>query len=259
MFIKKFLKYKKKPKPTELERLQAYPTQVVGYTDILGPRFKFHDSLSFLVTYKEIFKDEIYRFPSGIGRHTILDCGANMGLSTIFFAINYPQHHIIAFEPQEDIYEVLKENVMSFGLQNVELIKAAVWTKHDILKFFTDGTMGGRVNNSYKGQIPKLIQALPLIDFLSEDVEFLKLDIEGAEDEVLRACIGKLDYVKYLFFEYHNKVATRQHLHELLELVAKAGFTYFIKESAVRQRPYMEDPIICESFDMALNVFCYKR
>jgi FkbM family methyltransferase len=251
-------KYKGKSVDLELERIKLLPRFKVGVTNIFSKPFKFHHGESFVSTYREIFQEEIYRFNPTIGSNIILDCGANMGLSVLYFSLNYPKHTIIAFEPDEDIFAILKENIEAFKLSNVVLHKKAIWTKSEDLRFFTDGGMGGRLENEYQNQQPKIIQAVPLLDYLSNEVDFLKIDIEGAEDTVLKYCEGNLSKANNIFFEYHNNVNKEQTLHELLSLVKNEGFHYYIKESGTRKRPFIDQKLFCEAFDMAINVFCYK-
>src|SRR5690606_39824094 len=70
--------------PTELERIRQLPQDASGYTTIFGTPFRFHHAASFLVTYKELFQDELYKFNPAISENgIILDCGANMGLSVL--------------------------------------------------------------------------------------------------------------------------------------------------------------------------------
>ena len=145
----------------ELERLSLLPRFDVGYTHVIFHEpFKFHDGGSFVATYKELFQTEIYRFNPSESARTILDCGANMGLSVLYFALNYDQHQIIAFEPEEHIFNILQENVKKFKLKNVTLLKKAVWDKSGHLSFYTDGGMGGRVLNAYADQQPKFIESI---------------------------------------------------------------------------------------------------
>lgn len=244
---------------SELERIASSPRFSTGSTLILGKPFKYHDGASFAVTYKELFINEIYRFNPSNRVRTIIDCGANMGLSVLYFADSYKEHTILAFEPDKDLFKLLEENVVTFGLKNVKLFNKAVWDKSETLRFFTDGGMGGRVQNAYVRQEPKLVEAIPLLDFLTNDVDFLKIDIEGAEDRVLRSCRSKLKNVKHIFFEYHGDIRKRQTLHELLQMFQEEGFHYHIKESAARRRPFIDTDLICEAYDMAINVFCYRE
>ena len=243
----------------ELSKIRASPRFELGTTDIFGRPFKYHDGASFVATYKELFQTHIYQFEPSRTSKIILDCGANMGLSVLYFSREYPDHHIIAFEPDERIFNVLKENVAVFNLKNVTLHQKAIWNKTEKLKFSTDGGMGGRVENLYSNQKPVEIDAVPLREFLNDDVDFLKIDIEGAEDIVLNDCKDILHKANNIFFEYHNSVNSPQTLHDLLQLVSSQGFTYYIKESDVRKKPFTDEHIIGEVFNMALNIFCYKQ
>jgi len=244
----------------ELKRLMQLPRHSSGYTNIFSKPFKFHHAASFIATYNELFIDELYKFtPKVIKNGIILDCGANMGLSVLYFALNYPDHKILAFEPEEAIFNVLEENVRTFGLTNVTLFKKAVWTKEETLTFHSDGGMGGRVNNLYKksNQPINTVETVILKDYLSDQVDFLKIDIEGAEVEVIKSCKGHLGQVKHFFFEYHNHIHQPQTLHELLAQMQEEGFKYHIKESSAKKRPFVDKITICETFDMAITIFCY--
>ena len=243
----------------ELSVISANPRSQRGSTNIFGKPFVYHDGPSFTATYKELFESNIYEFSPSKNARTIIDCGANMGLSVLYFSQNYPNHQIIAFEPDPEIFSILKENVATFNLKNVTIYQKAVWDKVEVLTFFADGKMGGRLKNSYKHAKPIEIETVPLADFINEDVDFLKIDIEGAEGVVLNGFKDILHKVRHIFFEYHNSIKDPQTLHKLLELVSSQGFTYYIKESDVRKKPFIDEHHIAEVFNMALNVFCYKK
>lgn len=243
----------------EAERIAELPSLTPGYAHVFFDKpFKFNDGGGFLATYNELFTNELYKFKPDLKRNVILDCGANIGLSVLFFSINYPNHRIIAFEPDPIIFEILSENVATFNLKNVELLNKAVWDRVAELEFFTDNSLGGRINVAYEGQVPRKVETVRLHDFLNAEVDFLKLDIEGAEDTVLRDCKDKLGQLNSFFFEYHNDVNKPQTLHQLLEIVSDLGFHYYVKESGVRRSPFTDTGLICESFDMAINIFCYR-
>lgn len=243
----------------ETERISALPGLTPGYANVFFDKpFKFNDGGGFLVTYNELFANNLYKFKPDVHKDIILDCGANIGLSVLYFSIHYPEHKIYAFEPDPLIFDILSENVATFNLKNVRLFNMAVWDQEAELEFFTDNSLGGRINVAYENQVPRKVKATRLRDYLDADVDFLKLDIEGAEDTVLRDCKDKLGQLNSFFFEYHNDVNKPQTLHQLLEMVSDLGFHYYIKESGVRVSPFTDTGLICESFDMAINVFCYK-
>lgn len=247
----KFLKEKK--------RILKYPRFSEGYINLLGRKFIFNDNRSFLNTYNEIFENRIYEFHPDEEKKLILDCGANMGISVLYFSLNYPNHRIIAFEPDPYLFNILEKNVQTFELKNVELIQKAVWDKEDTLKFYTDGGLGGRVKESYRNQIPQEVTTVRLKDFITDNIDFLKIDIEGAETIVLNDCQNDLHKANNIFFEYHGYIDRPQNLHELLSFLQKNCFHYYIKESSTREKPYVDRWLICEAFDMAINIFAYKN
>src|SRR5688572_1443802 len=58
---------------------------------------------------------------------TIIDGGANIGLTSIIFSNMYPEAEIIAVEPESANYLLLEKNAR--GYKNIRLVKAAVWYK----------------------------------------------------------------------------------------------------------------------------------
>ncbi len=242
----------------ELSDMKAQPACVNGLVEFEGKLFQFHDAASFYVTHKEIFVDKIYEYISKTENPIILDCGANMGLSVLFFAKHYPNATIIAFEPEEPIYNILKRNVEAYGLQNVTLHKKAVWYEETTLQFFTDKGMGGSIANVYTNQEPTLVETIIMSDFLKEKVDFLKMDIEGAEYKVLKSCGALLQNVENIFVEYHSFINEEQHLDDLLLLLKQSGFRYHLKQSFSRTTPFTDRFLACENMDLAINIFAYR-
>jgi FkbM family methyltransferase len=241
----------------EEDRLEKTPRFTRGTMTIAGKPFVFHDSWSFRDTYKEIFERGIYQFEPHRRKKVILDCGANMGLSVLYFAMHYPDHQIIAFEPDETVFDVLETNVKTYELANVTLIKKAVWEREGVLEFYTDHGLGGRVGTAYANQAPQRVQSVRLKDYLNDEVGFLKVDIEGAESDVLMDCRNDLSRVDKIFFEYHALERQRQTLHELLRILQENDFHYYVKESLTRRQPFLDRILINEAYDMALNIFAY--
>ncbi|MBK9174775.1 MAG: FkbM family methyltransferase, partial [Flavobacteriales bacterium] len=71
-------------------------------------------------------------------------------------------------------------------------------------------------------------------------VDLLKVDIEGAETEVLLDCGDALGGVQRLYVEYHSFRNRPQRLHELLALLAAQGFRYYLHRiGAHHAQPFM--------------------
>src|SRR5688572_20822569 len=81
-----------------LTRIRNIPRYTAFTTDLPGVPITGVDSASFVHSYSEIFKREIYRFTTVNNAPKIIDCGANIGLSVIYFKRLYPAAKIVAFE-----------------------------------------------------------------------------------------------------------------------------------------------------------------
>ena len=88
-------------------------------------------------------------------------------------------------------------------------------------------------------------------------VDFLKIDIEGAEFVVLKDIENELYNVDAIFIEYHSMQNKKQNLHEILKIVQDAGFNYHIKEAYTSKHPFMERNLNF-GMDLQLNIFCFK-
>lgn len=244
---------------TPLEDLLKEKYGVKGTIKVDGRNFTFHDARCFYDTWQEIVKNKMYEFKTTSAKPYIIDCGANMGLSVYYFAKEYPGAEIIAFEPEDAIYDTLKKNIETYSLTNVTAYKKAVWDSETILKFYTDHGMGGSVTNVYAKQKPVEIETLRLANFINKKVDMLKMDIEGAEYTVLEDCASLLSNVENIFVEYHSFINKEQQLDQLLLLLKEQGFRYHLKESYSRKRPFIDTNYACENMDMAINVFAYRH
>ena len=227
-------------------------------TGFMGHSLHVHDQASFRLGYKELFKDEVYKFASQKSNPFIIDCGANMGMSVIYFKTLFPGSHIVAFEADPYIFSFLEKNIQSFGLNDVTVINKAVWDKNDdVLSFLAEGGAGGRVQEK-SGQ-HKFVDVITarLRDYLTEEIDFLKIDIEGAEGKVLADCKDRLGFVKNLFIEYHSMENTTQNLQLILQIVQDAGFRYHIKVAYSTRFPFIERKLNF-GMDTQLNIFCYR-
>jgi hypothetical protein len=111
-----------------------------------------------------------------------------------------------------------------------------------------NGSMGNAVD----------VRTARLRNYLTTPIDFLKLDIEGVEYEVLKDCKDLLPNVKNLFIEYHVMAEEEQKLDEILSWVSAAGFRYYIKEAWDNvTHPFMKD--YKDYYQMQLNIFCYRN
>lgn len=226
-----------------------------------GMRVELVDAASFLSAHREIFVEEIYRIPSAHAAPAIVDLGANIGLATLWLKRRFPDAQILALEPDPEVYACLEANVRRNGLAGVELLKKAAWNANTMLHFVPDGADGGFAAARLNGKPAArslAVEAIAIQELLAErPVDFLKIDIEGAERQVLAACRGILPRVRWLFVEYHGRVGEPAGLGELASIIEAAGFRFHLQTIGRRERPFL--PAQPErTFDTQLNVFAWR-
>ena len=239
----------------KLKHQSAGPLRTFTLND---QKLYFVNPQEFLHTLKELFVEEIYSVPLPENPY-IIDCGANIGLGTIFFKTNYPGADIVAFEPDEKNYSLLLKNLESFALKNVITHKKAIWTEDTVLNFSNEGNMGSRIEKDAAPSSVK-VEAVALKNFINKKVDLLKIDIEGAEFEVLKSIQNELNLVENMFLEYHGSFAQNNELNEMLRIITNAGLSYYIKEAtSVYDQPFQfKKSRKGKTFDVQLNIFCFR-
>jgi FkbM family methyltransferase len=241
----------------ETKRLNQLPRYTPTITYLLGNEVQIVDAVTFLGGKKEIFDDEIYRFQIDNPKPFIIDCGANIGMSVIYFKTLCPESTVIAFEADPEIFKALKKNMENFKLENVILENKAIWISDAGVKFQLEGGYSGRIPlNGDRADIIE-VKSARLRDLLHKKIDFLKIDIEGAETEVLRDSADLLSNVDLLFVEYHSHIKEPQKLDELLGILTKAGFRYHIKEIFSNPTPFLKRDLVL-GMDLQLNIFAYR-
>lgn len=244
--------------PVQFRRIARHPRFTVGSAKLLGHEFYFPDSGSFLHSVQEIFVDQVYRYAPEGERPYIIDAGANMGLSVLYFKRLAPNAVIEAFEPDEAICSLLKDNIRSAELTDVIVHNKAVWTEETELTFYSEGALSGSSElEARPNSASSKVQTVRLKDFISrQKVDFLKIDIEGAENTVLFDVADALDNVRNIFVEYHSISNHPQQLGELLALLSKSGFRYIINYALGPDHPYVDRRT--SGYDTQLNISCIR-
>jgi FkbM family methyltransferase len=190
-------------------------------------------SLAYL--HREIFVELEYWFRAQRRDPFIVDGGSNIGISVLFFKALYAAARVIAFEPARPAHELLERNVEANRLGDVEVHNAALARTNGEVKLYEDpgdpatfrmSTRLGRIDGS-----PTAVAGRRLSDFVDGDVDLVKLDVEGAEDDVLSDLVdsGAIARVGQLIVEYHHQLdPTRDFLGAFLERLREQGFSYHV-------------------------------
>jgi len=216
-------------------RLKGHSEKPGAAGHFLNYSTRGNDGPNFYVLYKDVFVNRIYHFETKRPDPMILDCGSNIGMTILYFKHVYPQARIIGFEPDPKIFPYLEENVQRNGLKDVKLVQSAVANKGGPLKFYSDGKYGSCLSEQVGGGIPEgwsecEVPSVRLRDYLSEPVDFLKMNIEGAEWEVLADSEEQLSQVREMVIEYHHLPGLPRTLHKILELLNRQGFEYLVND-----------------------------
>lgn len=134
-------------------------------------------------------------FASLAAGNVVLDLGAYSGITSIVFAREVgPTGRVFAFEPDAENFRTATENLItakSFGYPPFTLINEAVWSHDDGLDFSAEGSMGSSAASIVgigRGSVVN-VPTITLTRFCRErqikHIDFIKMDIEGAEVEVL--------------------------------------------------------------------------
>ena len=164
-------------------------------------------------TYKQVFINQDYDFLVETPPKVIVDAGANIGLASVYFANKYPGAMIIAIEPENDNFELLKRNVEPY--RNVIPIHSALWNKNETIKLVDPGigswgfmTEEANISETKLGKFSHTVKAMTLgkiiADYQLNKIDILKIDIEGAEKEVFEDTSSWIGKVEALIIELHE-------------------------------------------------------
>jgi FkbM family methyltransferase len=212
--------------------------------------------------YRVVFIRNEYYFKAANARPLILDCGANIGMATLYFKWLYPRCEIHAFEPEPRTFQALQQNVLQNELEHVSCYPAAISGQDGEADFHFDREFPGDIRMSllprhYADSVRVRTMALSrfIRDVLSDrEIDYLKLDLEGAEMEALDdlADSGSLRRAREIFIEFHHRIdAAPSQLGRCLSLLTASGFDYSVE--TFHRRRQAEDRFQC------INLFATRK
>ena len=243
----------------KLKYLKHLPPGKIKQHKLKDGTISYTNAQELLHGFDEIFVQQLYKIELEPNCY-IIDCGANIGLSVIYLKQLLPTATILAFEPDDQNFRLLSSNVSSFKFDNVELRNEAVWIENTTIGFTNEGSMSSKLDQN--NATSKKIQASRLKDFLNQEVDFLKIDIEGAEYAVIKDVQEVLFNVQNLFLEYHGTFNQNNELVDIFNILSRSGFQFYIKEATpVYRSPFFDSFKESEKkdWDVQLNIFCFRN
>jgi FkbM family methyltransferase len=220
-------------------------TELKTQTFANGYRISYRNDCELEVIYDDIFGKNTYFFETENPEPRIIDCGGHIGLAVLYFKSLYPRARIVTFEPNPETFYLLQKNIVQNNLRGVEAINMALshedkedailyvgenfleaWDSTDTLEADLWANM-----HRYRG-IP--VRSARLSPYINGRIEFIKLDIEGAEYDVLKESKAKMGSVGAITLEYHQNARNlaRGKLERTLEILSVAGFRHELYHQA---------------------------
>lgn len=176
-------------------------------------------------------RDLYVRLTDSGARPLVLDAGANIGASALFFCLTYPRAHVLALEPERANFELLRRNC---GGLDVEALCAGIAATAGVASLLDPGLgeWGYRTvrEAGARSGVP-LYAASDLVSMKTREgfEPFIaKIDIEGGESELFSCATGWVDAFPLLIIELHDQM-----------LPGQANSQNFLKCMAKRDRDFV--------------------
>jgi FkbM family methyltransferase len=192
----------------------------------------YFNKIEFRNLKKEIFKEEIYNLDINKDKSeslNIIDVGAYIGLSILYFKSRYPNTHITAFEPNPNIFPLLEENLEYNKIKNVQLHNIAIgkdtgnrelYIESSGFAAFSTASFRKDAWNGKQKSRPIVVKTEPLSKYITKKIALLKIDTEGTEYEIIKELddSGSFSKIENLLVEYHpSKNSKLQNLEKILK------------------------------------------
>ena len=183
-------------------------------------------------TFEEVLLREEYAIELSFVPSRIIDAGANIGLTALYFANRFPQSRIISLEPDSDNFDLLVNNTKPYS--NIIPIKCGLWDHDTFLQVIDEG----HGNNAFTVKETTetsagAIKAVSIPAIMKEQkwdsIDLLKIDIEGSEKTVFEHNYESwLPFVKVLVIELHDRMV-KGASSAVFEAIGKYDFSFGIK------------------------------
>lgn len=203
----------------------------------------------------------------------VVDVGANIGYYTLIFAqLVGKSGKVIAFEPEPKNFEILKKNIAINNYDNVIVEQKIVSEKCGSMKLYVSDSdiVGHRIQQMGDLEHFVEVESVTLDDYmkklnLDEKVNFIKIDVEGAEPNVLegsKEILEKNDHLK-IFTEFNREVVKNYGTDpkKMIDLLYEKGFEIYLpnyKENKINLTNANELLTSKETLLENINLLCKK-
>lgn len=233
------------------------PVAVQNYRMFLNPK---NDMLGLLVNpdfetmERGLFKK--YIKPGD----TVIDVGASIGVHTLLMAdLAGKEGRVFAFEPTPKSFELLEKNIKINGFQNVITVRQAASDRSGSGKLYIYPSSGAnRIFEPENSRSFLEIETVRLDDVVKGKVNFVKIDVEGAEQLVLKGMPKILSQDIKLIMEFNPDADNGLDPKETLRILKDNGFEIYGIRKKNRELAKVRDISDIEEIKKSRNLFCQK-
>lgn len=193
---------------------QTWTEVIVAVPGIRHPihlRFRTTD----VATLRQVLLIREYEWDFAKTPQVIVDAGANIGMTSVFYANKYPGAKIVAIEPESSNYEMLKKNIAAYA--NIIPVHGALWRDNNPVALMDVGSghYGFQTTDEAKvdtedghERVPGMTVDKVMGKYGIDYIDILKVDIEGSEREVFETSLQWIDRVGVIVIELHDRLRT---------------------------------------------------
>ena len=204
----------------------------MGILKINFPTHKFvlRKRTSDLKVFKQLVIEKEYQCVIDlISKHhvkinTVIDAGANVGLSMIFFKSIFPNVQILCIEPDDENCELISSQIKENGYNTIYIEKAGLWSSNQYLEVKNDFRDGAKWSLrvaavDYQTDLKGISLRYLMDKYSVSQIDLLKIDIEGSEkvlfknDEFLEC----LSVTKIICIEVHEEFISKEAVKNVLK------------------------------------------
>ena len=218
-----FLYYKSKTRKKGVEVIKV---------SINGFQIFAYDYTTLISLYRDVFLKLIYFFKSASLKPTIIDCGANIGISILYFKHLYPNAEIWAFEVNPSALKLLYKNIEENNLENIHVFEFALTDLDGEIPFcipIDNGSLNGSIIQNYSQGEYINVKTKCLSNYIiNKQIDFAKIDIEGAENLVIKDLFetNSLKNINEYTIEYHYFYKQDIEMETFLNYFSESNFTF---------------------------------
>ena len=174
-------------------------------------RIAFRLGTSDIIVWFSVLTRKDYEMTLPRNPRTIVDAGAYIGLSAIYFAERYPEAAIVAVEPEPSNFALLVRNTKSFA--NIVPLNCALWSEDGEVDLYARTTghwaysigVGAHSPRRSVGRV-KAVSMNTLLTMLGAgQLGLLKIDVEGAEKDIFAHAAGWIHRIDTILAELHDR------------------------------------------------------